>query len=1048
MSNEKTNRFSRVLFCLAAVSMQGIVYAEPELNNVALASAGTEIDASDSLAGDVPGKLIDGVINHQLEHRWHSDIVKPHPHWLKLKFLKPLPLRRVVFHASTVACFPTQVAIEMQEADGKIRSLVNTPLTPAQAVAVELPAVTTDNLKIHILDSNAGIKGYVQLNAVEVLASVAVADVQALAQAAANPVEEPETGLDVALAENGARADVSSIGYFGRNHPDYRRTDMASAAGQLIDGRHISLADALSWPTDPKAPAHGSRWISQVDQPNPHWAWIRFNGLKRIDRVVLRCSLLTNYPTDFRGEYSPDNGKTFKTLFAVKDQKPDSKTLVMKTRFAPVVADNFRLVIERSVASSPAQFNTQLSEIEVYGADAGGAATVDAQTKSDKLTAALLRPDAASKVIVEERAEEIEFRSPWQRVVFARKEPRVVSLCWDNLGKGELGVNLLNKGEGIAPRIDLPTREPIQARATLRRDGNTVKYGPFEAAPGVSMLWEIKIGEKSMEMAVATQTARPLVIRPGVLRFAFDAGQTLTTPFYTPQRMGYVTLPAVFHAPDFGTTLVTSPDMAGFRFLAGEYATPDTWVRADLTPVLPNRLDGLLEMPAGTWKGSLTWTVEQITPVPNLVSQEPRLQKLPRYSLNGLQFRPDQNLLCNQIVSINCPFCLWEYAEVAQWLPVLPGGIDPVQMLKITLDRYIAGTPGHTSTEWPIFSDNYSATGDTPMSFICAMWTYVLKTGDKEQLTRWLPALDRIVEMMEKGDLKGDGLLYTAGKYVRSAGWHDTMAIRGLEASMNLFCYRAFQYADDLYRLAGQTTKAENCVRRAAGIKKAFVPALLSPKTGVIAGGILDDGTIIDSWYVWVNGMAICYGVVEGELANQILDRFQAKFKEVGYTRFENGLPNVLEPIPCPPQVTREDGSPHNSFQQYLNGGACPAWSGFFIQALYQTGRKAEADAMFWPLMQAYGKGRFNTGSAYRREGLPRVDSGKLENAEWWYWDGRPQTAEGYLVDMYQPVAVLWTGYYGLEFTKDGYRTAPWSPLKKKPIPLGLTYMGREAEVR
>ena len=156
---------------------------------------------------------------------------------------------------------------------------------------------------------------------------------------------------------------------------------------------------------------------------------------------------------------------------------------------------------------------------------------------------------------------------------------------------------------------------------------------------------------------------------------------------------------------------------------------------------------------------------------------------------------------------------------------------------------------------------------------------------------------------------------------------------------------------------------------------------------------------MVDCWYVWINGMAICYGLVPDYLANQILDRFQAKFKEVGYTRFKNGLPNVLVPITCPPQITHEDGSPWNKFQEYLNGGATPAWSNFYIQALYQMGRRQEADAIFWPLVDSYGKGRFNGGRAYQRDGA-ETDPIKADKSEWWYWDGRPHHAEGYLTDM------------------------------------------------
>src|SRR5512136_2881395 len=79
------------------------------LKNIALSSLGTEIVASDSLGGDMPEKLIDGLVNYTLEHRWHSDINAGCPHWLRLQFPKALSVQRLVFHASSVACFPTRL---------------------------------------------------------------------------------------------------------------------------------------------------------------------------------------------------------------------------------------------------------------------------------------------------------------------------------------------------------------------------------------------------------------------------------------------------------------------------------------------------------------------------------------------------------------------------------------------------------------------------------------------------------------------------------------------------------------------------------------------------------------------------------------------------------------------------------------------------------------------------------------------------------------------------------------------------------------------------
>jgi len=107
-------------------------------------------------------------------------------------------------------------------------------------------------------------------------------------------------------------------------------------------------------------------------------------------------------------------------------------------------------------------------------------------------------------------------------------------------------------------------------------------------------------------------------------------------------------------------------------------------------------------------------------------------------------------------------------------------------------------------------------------------------------------------------------------------------------------------------------------------------------------------------------------------------------------------------------------------------------------------GRRQEADAIFWPLVDSYGKGRFNGGRAYLRDGA-ETDPCKADKSEWWYWDGRPHRAEGYLVDMYHPFTVLWTGYYGLQLTRDGYQKAAWSPLNECPATPGLQFMGKTA---
>jgi hypothetical protein len=836
---------------------------------------------------------------------------------------------------------------------------------------------------------------------------------------------------NVALAAEGSFAAVDSLSVFGRNDGTYGAFDFECKPSQLNDGRFV---------TDPaQRLPHGNRWISQVDRKHPHWAWIGFAGPRTIHRVVVRCSSVENYPTDFRGQYSPDDGITLKDLFVVKDQKPDAKTMVMEFKFDPVLVDNFRLFIERSATTTHTNF-TQLSEIEVYGEGD----VIRPQVKSEpglRGAKPQLVSNADNQLHIEERVGEIEIRSPWQKLIFARAQPQITYLAWDSEGKGKLDINLLGvKGtDGIQPRVT-PAYSPVKPlpAASLERDGNVMRYGPFEAADGLWMNWEIKVGAMEVEMAVTKEATHAMTVRPGLIHFDLDAGQTPIAPYYRPGKLGLVGLPCVLQAPDCGAVLVESApgSMAGFFERAAEcQALGKTWWSYfDLTDEFPTRPDGLVEVKPGVRQGLMRWSVQQINPVPALTAKEPRLAGLSRYALNGMPFRPDTDLLGNSITSINCGFCMFEYAEMAQWLPVLPGGIDPCDLLRRSLDTYFAGTWAHDCGPANMLDPNsgYNTTLDTKPSLIYAAWTVVRKTGDVEQLRRWLPYLERLGTLMEE-TAGSDGLLQTI-KSTRGGGWYDVIRDGGKSAYGNALGFRAFQYLADLESLLGRNEKSQHYTVQASRIRAAFYPTLFNPETGVIAGWKADDGKLHDYWFPWVNGMAIIYGLVPEKESNKILDLFQAKFKEVGFHRFDLGMPNCLINIPPPDYVV------DNKFQQYLNGGAAPCFSYWYIQAMYQTGRRAEADAMLWPLIKSYGEGLFNGGVAGKRADPVR--------GEWHDWSGNKCGGEGYLPDSYHAFNALYNGYYGITFQPEGYRIAPWSPLKKQMIPLDLLYMGRKADAQ
>jgi hypothetical protein len=129
------------------------------------------------------------------------------------------------------------------------------------------------------------------------------------------------------------------------------------------------------------------------------------------------------------------------------------------------------------------------------------------------------------------------------------------------------------------------------------------------------------------------------------------------------------------------------------------------------------------------------------------------------------------------------------------------------------------------------------------------------------------------------------------------------------------------------------------------------------------------------------------------------MDRLLTKMNAVGYTNFALGLPGNLVPVRkgdyvlqnSPPtrfgEPRLEDGS--DGFQFYENGGATGCYAYFTLKALYQLNRRAEAQRIFYPMLQGYAAGNFQ---GFCDGGLSR---------DWRDWQGGCHGYEGLLVDNY-----------------------------------------------
>ena len=283
----------------------------------------------------------------------------------------------------------------------------------------------------------------------------------------------------------------------------------------------------------------------------------------------------------------------------------------------------------------------------------------------------------------------------------------------------------------------------------------------------------------------------------------------------------------------------------------------------------------------------------------------------------------------------------------------------------------------------------------------------------------WLAAnysgLKKWADKMLATDTNGDGLMKYAVSgnsgiwadgfpTTRPSNWWDTIGFGHEDAYGNALAYRALGGMEEMATRLGKTEDAAHYHNAAEKLRAAYFRTFYNPATGVLAGWRSADGQLHDYYFLFVNGIAIHYGLVPKDKANQIMDILMAKMKEVGYEHFNMGLPGNLITVTLKDYVHKTpDGHfgggvrPDNSdgWQKYENGGATGCFAYFTLAALYDLGRRDEADQILMPMLNEYAKGGF--------EG--RGVSGRSN--DWRMWDGTPMGYEGFLSDNYYTLLAI-----------------------------------------
>lgn len=551
------------------------------------------------------------------------------------------------------------------------------------------------------------------------------------------------------------------------------------------------------------------------------------------------------------------------------------------------------------------------------------------------------------------------------------------------------GLSVDSLGREHFPLVPMSGSSDSAGLFQARRHGNRVDYYRQGADPADPPCWTIEIKGNEIRFESHWSADDP----PGPLVLNADTSVSHVTLLGLVETNGSIRLPAIMHFPDQGSFLISaSADPAAPL----GYSATRQYVR--ITFPAASR-----DHPMLTCRLRVAATYPQIPGI----ATDARFDGFRRDWLNIFQINPQRRMLANNAGSDTCGFCYYEYGDIAVKTPPLAGGITALDMVRQTLDRIIGGAkacgmPGYTRGR----EDRPESSADTLPSFLIAAEDYVDGSHDDgwlaanyDQLASWtgqMLATDRNGDGLIKYILSGNSGSWPARIKYRPANWWDTIGFGYEDAYANALAYRALC---GMERLAGHSnhTRDRAHYRAAADkLKAAYFKTFYNPATGVLGGWRSADGQLHDYYFLWVNGIAIHYGLVPKDRAGSIMDNLLGKMTAVGYTNFALGLPGNLIPVARKDYVdhnhgagggTNADGS--DGFQIYENGGATACFAYFTLAALYDLGRIADGDRILFPMLDSFARGDF--------QGRGQNGGSK----DWRMWDGTGKGYEGLLTDNY-----------------------------------------------
>jgi hypothetical protein len=585
--------------------------------------------------------------------------------------------------------------------------------------------------------------------------------------------------------------------------------------------------------------------------------------------------------------------------------------------------------------------------------------------------------------------------------------PRINNFSWDTEGGARAACNLLRAAEGITLRIfvnGVPHASSAFPTVTTQPDKNSTCYS-IAVTPAATILWEIKQAKNRLVMTFSLR-GDPSPVSGLELLFAFDPRMAATTVLPAKwDRDGWMHLPAVLSAPDFGQMLLSASPAAHVKgFLSGSRADHllDFTLRLSVPAAKPIRLSFTplqLSAPAHLhdptlWPAARRGWFNAIQPAAQWGEQDK-------------PFSAPPGILANNVLSdpVSCLISLW--ADHILLTPDFSARIKLPVILRHTLDWWFDHRTKATGEVYAYW--DYADMLDANASLLIAAWDYVEASGEHRWLHRRIAKLELIADYIISRDVDDDGLIESthSGNYgtliepIRGDSAWDTINSGHKNAYCNALIYRAFGCLADLEKQLGRTRQQTVYQQRAERLKVRYFPTLYNSATGLLAWWQSADGELHDLLSPMINSLAICYGLVDPTQGREILLRLWDRIDAVRFTRFDLGVPLTLAPVcrgdyligaPGTAGIpAREDGS--DTFGQYLNGGCCVSDAVYFITALYMVGESEKGDRILQAMLNRQQQGVFPNGGSFQNG----VVNAYPQGAEFYTWQGETCGYEGHL---------------------------------------------------